>query len=126
MRELVPLMGAGDVLGADMHGCNVRVPDLSDGAARAANSFFGVAPFNLTNAMSKLLALAMTLPQVLATVTSNPARTLRMEGTIGSLQVGREADITVLDVLDKRFELADKRHQGDGGADDRPRWCPAR
>ena len=38
---------------------------------------------------SKLLALGMTLPQVLATVTSNPARMLRMEDTIGSLQAGR-------------------------------------
>jgi len=94
-------------LGADMHGYNVRVPDTSDGAARAANPFFGVAPFNLTNAMSKLLALGMTLPQVLATVTSNPARMLRMGDTIGSLQAGREADITVLDVLDGQFELAD-------------------
>ena len=94
-------------LGADMHGYNVRVPDISDGAARAANPFFGVAPFNLTDAMSKLLALGMTLPQVLATVTSNPARMLRMEDAIGSLQVGREADVTVLDLLDGRFELAD-------------------
>ena len=57
--------------------------------------------------MSKLLALGMTLPQVLATVTGNPAKMLRMGDTIGSLQVGREADITVLDVLDGRFELAD-------------------
>ena len=94
-------------LGADMHGYNVRVPDTSDGTARAANPFFGVAPFNLTNAMSKLLALGMSLPQVLATVTSNPARMRRMEDAIGSLRVGREADVTVLDLLDGRFELAD-------------------
>ncbi|MGI4943067.1 MAG: amidohydrolase/deacetylase family metallohydrolase [Janthinobacterium lividum] len=95
-------------LGADMHGYNVRVPEAAkDGAQRAANPFFGVAPFNLTNAMTKLLALGMTLPQILATVTSNPAKMLRLEEEIGSLQVGREADVTVLDILPGRFELAD-------------------
>ena len=92
-------------LGADMHGYNVRVPGA--GTERAANPFFGVAPFNLTNAMTKLLALGMTLPQIVATVTSNPAAMLRMGDSIGSLQVGREADVSVLDVLDGRFELAD-------------------
>ena len=92
-------------LGADMHGYNVRVPDAD--AGRVANPFFGVAPFNLTNAMTKLMALGMTLPEVLATVTSNPAQMLRMQDSIGSLQVGREADISVLQVLDGRFELAD-------------------
>ena len=92
-------------LGADMHGYNVRVPEA--GADRAANPFFGVAPFNLTNAMTKLLALGLPLPQIVATVTSNPAAMLRMTDSIGSLQVGREADISVLEVLDGRFELSD-------------------
>ena len=94
-------------LGADMHGYNVRVPDATAAENRVANPFFGVAPFNLTNAMTKLLALGMTLPEILATVTSNPARMLRMEDSIGSLQVGREADVSVLEVLNGRFELAD-------------------
>ena len=44
-------------LGADMHGYNVRVPDAA--AEVSANPFFGVAPFNLTNAMTKLLALGL-------------------------------------------------------------------
>jgi len=88
-----------------MHGYNVRVPEA--GADRAANPFFGVAPFNLTNAMTKLLALGLPLPQIVATVTSNPAAMLRMTDSIGSLQVGREADISVLEVLDGRFELSD-------------------
>jgi len=94
-------------LGADMHGYNVRVPSAEDAGDRAANPFFGVAPFNLTNAMTKLMALGMTLPEILATVTSNPAQMLRMEDSIGSLQVGREADISVLNMLSGRFELRD-------------------
>ena len=94
-------------LGADMHGYNVRVPDAADGGERARNPFFGVAPFNLTHAMTELLTLGMALPEIVATVTANPARMLRMSDTIGTLLPGREADVSVLEVLDGRFELRD-------------------
>ena len=92
-------------LGADMHGYNVRVPDAAADTSR--NPFFGVAPFNLTNAMTKLLALGLTLGEVVATVTSNPAIMLGMADRIGALQPGMEADISVLDLLDGQFELRD-------------------
>ena len=94
-------------LGADMHGYNVRVPDAKDGAERAENPFFGVAPFNLTHAMTELLTLGVTLPEIVATVTSNPAKMVKMADTIGSLQVGREADVSVLDIRRGKFELKD-------------------
>lgn len=94
-------------LGADMHGYNVRVPDAKDASIRQANPFFGVAPFNLTNAMTKLLTLGVPLPEVVATVTANPARMLRLEEEIGALKPGMAADISVLDMLTGRFELAD-------------------
>jgi dihydroorotase len=93
-------------LGADMHGYNVRAPGTSDGA-RQANPFFGVAPFNLTNAMTKLLALGMTLPDIVATVTSNPAAMLGRADQLGALRPGREADVSVLDLTPGRFELRD-------------------
>jgi dihydroorotase len=94
-------------LGADMHGYNVRVPDARDGEARAKNPFFGVAPFSLTHAMTELLTLGMTLPEIVATVTSNPARMLGLSDEIGALRPGREADISVLEVLRGRFQLSD-------------------
>jgi dihydroorotase len=94
-------------LGADMHGYNVRVPATTDGAERAANPFFGVAPFNLTHAMTELLTLGMSLSDIVATVTINPARMLRVDDRIGSLQVGRDADVSVLEMLRGRFELRD-------------------
>ncbi len=94
-------------LGADMHGYNVRVPDAADGAERAANPFFGVAPFSLTHAMTELLTLGIPLPEVVATVTSNPAKMLGLADSIGALRPGREADISVLDILRGRFELRD-------------------
>ena len=95
-------------LGADMHGYNVRVPQpgMSD-EERATNPFVGVAPFNLTIAMTELLALGLALEEVVATVTANAAKLLRMEDALGCLAVGREADISVLDVLKGRFQLSD-------------------
>lgn len=94
-------------LGADMHGYNVRVPSENADAAVAENPFFGVAPFNLTHAMTELLTLGVPLAEVVATVTINPARMLRMEDRIGSLQPGREADVSVLEELHGRFRLSD-------------------
>jgi dihydroorotase len=94
-------------LGADMHGYNVRVPDIADRAERAANPFAGVAPFNLTIAMTELLHLGVPLEQVVAMVTANPARMIRLEDELGSLQPGRAADISVIKVETGRFKLLD-------------------
>ena len=95
-------------LGADMHGYNVSVPEsgMSD-EERISSPFAGVAPFNLTIAMTELLALGLELEEVIATVTANAAKLIRMEDELGSLAVGREADVSVLDVLEGRFLLSD-------------------
>jgi dihydroorotase len=92
-------------LGADMHGYNVKTPDA--GREISENPFFGVAPFNLTNAMSKLLALGVGLNEVVATVTSNPAKMLGMSDRLGTIVPGREADISVLELREGAFALAD-------------------
>jgi dihydroorotase len=94
-------------LGADMHGYNVNPPGTGKDAAVAENPFVGTAPFNLTIAMTELMALGMSLPEIVATVTSNPARMVRMQDTLGTLAVGREADISVLNLLRGRFTLSD-------------------
>ena len=94
-------------LGADMHGYNVRMPSVTDIEDRQLNPFAGVSPFNLTVAMSKLLYLGMKLDDVIATVTANPARMIGMSDTLGSLQVGREADISVLDLKEGDFTMSD-------------------
>jgi dihydroorotase len=96
-------------LGADMHGYNVRVPDASADVSAdvSANPFFGVAPFNLTNAMTKLLALGLPLAEIIATVTSNAAVMVGMADEIGSLKPGMVADVSVLELLNGNFELRD-------------------
>ena len=93
-------------LGADMHGYTVRIGSSSDPEV-AANPFAGVAPFSLTHAMSELLALGLSMSDVVATVTCNPARMLGLGHTIGTLAVGRPAEITVLDLLEGAFALSD-------------------
>lgn len=93
-------------LGADMHGYNVRVPGGADDD-RSANPFFGVAPFSLTNAMTKLMALGMNVSDVVATVTSHPAAMLGMSDRIGALKPGMDADVSVLHMHKGRFELRD-------------------
>ena len=94
-------------LGADLHGYNVKAPSAGGKDTREENPFFGIAPFSLTIAMSELLALGMTMEEIIATVTSNPAAMVRMEDEIGALKVGRDADISVMEVLNGRFKLSD-------------------
>ena len=94
-------------LGADMHGYNVRVPDANDTGVRAANPFFGVAPFNLTHSMSGLMALGVPLQKVIAMVTANPAKMLGLGHEIGALTPGLGADISVLEIENGQFELRD-------------------
>jgi len=97
-----------DTLGADLHGLNVRKPQTRFGQAeRESHPFFGVAPFSLPIAMTELLALGMTLPEIVATVTSNPAAMLGLSDELGALAVGRVADVSVLDPLAGRFRLSD-------------------
>ena len=95
-------------LGADLHGYNVKVPPAGmDKNVREENPFFGIAPFSLTIAMTELLTLGMTMEEIIATVTANPAVMVNIEDQLGSLQVGRDADVSVLEVLNGRFKLSD-------------------
>jgi dihydroorotase len=94
-------------LGADLHGYNVRVPAGGVDKVREENPFAGIAPFNLTVAMTELLTLGLPLADIVATVTSNAATMVRMQDEIGALAVGREADVSVLEMRSGRFKLFD-------------------
>jgi dihydroorotase len=52
---------------------------------------------SLTEMMARFMALGFSLEDVIRMATVNPASALNMEDTLGSLQVGRVADITVLE-----------------------------
>ncbi len=98
-------------LGADMHGYNTHVPPPAGTPAEHPDDenhpFLGQARFSLTQAMGSMMALGLPLEQVVPMVTSHPAQMLGRADEIGSLAVGRVADVTVLDDLRGRFVLRD-------------------
>jgi dihydroorotase len=100
-----------DTLGADMHGYNTHVPAPPGTPAEhdddEANPFAGQAKFSLTQAMSSMLALGLTLEQVVPMVTSNAAAMIGLLGEIGTLRPGAMADISVLADERGRFILED-------------------
>lgn len=101
-------------LGADIHGYNTHVPRPA-GTPEAHvddenHPFAGQARFSLVQAMSSMMALGLTLEQVVPMVTSKPAEVLGMSDTIGALKPGMGADVSVLSELGGRFVLRDNEH----------------
>ncbi|MFG1347710.1 amidohydrolase/deacetylase family metallohydrolase [Xanthobacter autotrophicus DSM 431] len=98
-------------LGADMHGYNTHVPAPAGTPAEHHDDenhpFKGQARFSLTQAMSSMMALGLSLEQVVPMVTSNPAQMLGFSDRIGALKVGYAADVSVLDDNRGRFLLRD-------------------
>ena len=98
-------------LGADIHGYNTHVPAPAGTPDQHEDDenhpFAGQAKFSLVQAMSSMMALGLTLEQVVPMVTSNPARMLGRADEIGALKVGREADVSVIAEQTGRFALRD-------------------
>ncbi|HSK29078.1 MAG TPA: amidohydrolase family protein, partial [Candidatus Limnocylindria bacterium] len=89
-------MGEGivpDIISSDLHG-------------RLAQPGFGVVG-DLPTTLTKFLPLGMSLEQIIACCTSNAARAVGWQDRIGSLEVGREADIAVLQIVDEPTQLRD-------------------
>ncbi len=100
-----------DTLGADMHGYNTHVPPPpgtpAEHADDEAHPFAGQAKFSLTQAMSSMLALGLSLEQVVPMVTTSAAAMIGKSNEIGSLRVGTTADVSVLSDERGRFILQD-------------------
>jgi dihydroorotase len=98
-------------LGADIHGYNTHVPAPAGTPEQHEDDenhpFAGQAKFSLVQAMSSMLALGLTLEQVVPMVTSNPAQMLGRADEIGALKVGRDADVSVITQQTGRFILRD-------------------
>ena len=101
-------------LGADIHGYNTHVPAPAGTPAEHADDenhpFAGQARFSLVQAMSSMMALGLTLEQVVPMVTSHPAAVLRLSDEIGAIRAGATADVTVLSEQRGRFILRDNEH----------------
>lgn len=89
-------MGEGivpDIISSDLHG-------------RLAQPGFGVVG-DLPTTLTKFLPLGLSLEQIIANCTVNAARAIGWQDRIGSLEVGREADIAVLQIIDEPTKLRD-------------------
>lgn len=63
--------------------------------------------FDFPNVLSKFLLIGMPLDQVIATGTSNAARVVPGFKALGTLRVGRAADVAVLELRQGEFEFVD-------------------
>jgi dihydroorotase len=101
-------------LGADIHGYNTHVPPPAGTPDQHADDenhpFAGQAKFSLVQAMSSMMALGLSLEQVVPMVTSHPAEMLGLPSEIGTLRPGAEADVTVLDEMRGRYLLRDNEN----------------
>ncbi|GAB1693074.1 amidohydrolase/deacetylase family metallohydrolase [Krasilnikovia sp. M28-CT-15] len=73
-----------------------------------ARSVYGPV-FDLPTTMAKLLAVGMSLPDVVAAATAHPARALRLDA--GTLTPGAPADLAVFAVEPGEFEVVDAHRQ---------------
>jgi dihydroorotase len=99
-----------DTLGADMHGHNTQIGGADENAAHEIQEehlFAGRTRFSLVSAMTSLLALGLSLGQVIPMVTSNAARMIGMQDRLGQLRIGGLADISVLSDSRGRWTLSD-------------------
>jgi dihydroorotase len=62
---------------------------------------------SMTEMMTRFLGLGFTVPQVITMSTSNPAKAIGAEARIGALAVGRQADISVLDLREGDWMVYD-------------------
>ena len=62
---------------------------------------------SMTEMMTRFLGLGFTLPQVVTMCTANPAKAIGAESRLGSLAVGRQADISVLETREGDWVVFD-------------------
>jgi len=115
------VLGAGilpTTLGADLHGYNIKFPeggrwyrgmfsDTEEMEPPEDASLPFSTPYGIHHTMSEMMALGVPLPQVVAMATSNAAKMLRVDDTIGALKSGMDADISLFRVLQGEWTLRD-------------------
>jgi dihydroorotase len=62
---------------------------------------------SMTEMMTRFLALGFSLEQVITMCTLNPAKALGQEGRLGTLGIGRQADISVLEIKEGDWVVYD-------------------
>ena len=67
---------------------------------------------SMTEVMTRFLAMGFTLEQVVTMGTSNPAKAIGQEDRLGKLAVGRQADISVLQIKEGDWVVYDVEGEG--------------
>jgi dihydroorotase len=62
---------------------------------------------DMPTTLTKFLALGLSIDQVIAACSINPARVIGWQDRLGSLEVGREADAAALQLVDESVRLRD-------------------
>ena len=63
--------------------------------------------WDLPFVLSKFLALGMSLPQVIRSVTETPAKAMGLEHKLGAIREGYQADLVLCRIEDRDQELFD-------------------
>ncbi len=87
-------------VGADMHGYNTHVPAEAGTPDEHPDDemhlFAGQARFSMCHAMTELIAMGVSMEDTIPMVSTHCAEMIGMEDELGTLDVGRTADISVL------------------------------
>lgn len=67
--------------------------------------------YSMATTMAKCLHLGFALPEVIRLSTASPAQLMGRESTLGLLAPGREADITIFQVVEGEFDFTDSERQ---------------
>ena len=78
------------------------IPDTISSDITAASRFAGPV-FSLTECMGKVMTLGITFEQAIEMTTSKPAQILGMASDLGSLSIGSNADISILELVNGNF-----------------------
>jgi dihydroorotase len=72
---------------------------------------YGEIVYSLLECMTKFLALGYTLADVVRMTTASPAQALGLSDQLGAIAIGREADLTIFDVVSGRWRFTDTVNQ---------------
>lgn len=81
-------------------------PDTISTDLHTSSCFNGPA-YDLVTVMSKFLHMGMPLMDIIKSVTITPAKILKLDEAIGSIEVNKEADITLLRIDDVNLNMED-------------------
>jgi dihydroorotase len=76
---------------------------------------YGRVVYSLLECMARFMAAGYSVAEMIRMATANAAKALGMQDVLGAIAVGREADITILDVVTGRWKFVDTVQQAFSG-----------